>query len=80
MRQYRAQVGIAQPVQRPCQHIMVSRGPCGQRRIEPARDGTRLGITEEQRTIRPDAPDAVAFTIYDWLTYLQGELVEQLLG
>lgn len=42
--------------------------------------GTRLGITEDTRTVPSDDPNAVASTIYDWLTYLQGELVEQLLG
>ena len=42
--------------------------------------GTRLGVTEEPRDIRDDAPDFMAHTVYDWLTHLQGELVEQLLG
>ena len=46
--------------------------------------GTRLGVTEDERVTGsdadPDDPQAAAFTIYQWLTYLQGELVEQLLG
>ena len=41
--------------------------------------GTRLGVTEEERTIAPDDPNLLAFTIYDWLTSLQGELIDQLL-
>ncbi|HEX5587916.1 MAG TPA: DUF2017 family protein [Acidimicrobiia bacterium] len=42
--------------------------------------GTRLGITEDQRRIDDDDPNLAAYAIYDWLTYLQGELVEHLLG
>lgn len=42
--------------------------------------GTRLGISEDERQVAADDPDLTAYTIYDWLTYLQGELVEQLLG
>jgi len=42
--------------------------------------GTRLGMTEEERSIADDDPNLAAYTIYDWLTYLQGALVEQLLG
>jgi hypothetical protein len=42
--------------------------------------GTRLEVTEEPRSIAPDDPNLAAATIYDWLTSLQGELVEQLLG
>jgi len=41
--------------------------------------GTRLGVTEEARAIAPDDPNLLAFTIYDWLTSLQGELIDQLL-
>jgi hypothetical protein len=44
--------------------------------------GTRLGITED---VAPDAvptdhPDASAYAVYDWLTHLQGGLVETVLG
>ena len=42
--------------------------------------GTRLGITEDQPRIADDDPNIAAYAIYDWLTYLQGELIEQLLG
>jgi hypothetical protein len=42
--------------------------------------GTRLGITEDERRITDDDPNLAAYAIYDWLTYLQGELIEQLLG
>jgi hypothetical protein len=42
--------------------------------------GTRLGVTEDREAVVPNDPDAAAHTVYDWLTYLQGELVEQLLG
>ena len=31
-------------------------------------------------TANPAHPDAAAYAVYYWLTYLQGELVEQLLG
>ncbi len=42
--------------------------------------GTRLEITEEgdERPGRPDDPDAQAFAIYDYLTWLQGEIIEAL--
>jgi hypothetical protein len=42
--------------------------------------GTRLGVTEEEVEIDPDNPDAQAFAVYYWLTHLQGELVDALLG
>ena len=42
--------------------------------------GTRLGITEEERRVADDDPNVAAYAVYDWLTYLQGELVDQLLG
>ena len=42
--------------------------------------GTRLGVTEEERQIADDDPNIAAFTVYHWLTYLQGELIEQMLG
>lgn len=42
--------------------------------------GTRLAITEEERPELPeDHPEFQAYLMYDWLTYLQGELVETLL-
>ncbi|MFI5045557.1 MAG: DUF2017 family protein [Acidimicrobiia bacterium] len=42
--------------------------------------GTRLDVTEGELTIADDDPNAAAYRIYAWLTSLQGELVEQLLG
>jgi hypothetical protein len=42
--------------------------------------GTRLGVTEEEPEIDPESPDARAFAVYYWLTHLQGELIEVLLG
>ncbi len=42
--------------------------------------GTRLGVTEEgdERPIDGSDPRAPAFAIYDFLTWLQGEIVEAL--
>ncbi len=44
--------------------------------------GTRLGITEdhEAEEIDPSKPDAAAHAMYGWLTWLQNDLVETLLG
>jgi hypothetical protein len=44
--------------------------------------GTRLGVTEhlDYEDVQPDDPLAPAFAAYGWLTYLEGELVEALLG
>ena len=44
--------------------------------------GSRLGVTEEHDLddISPDDPTFVAWTVYGWLTSLQGELVQVLLG
>jgi cell wall assembly regulator SMI1 len=44
--------------------------------------GTRLGVTEdtEYEGLDPDDPKSSALAAYAWLTYLQGELVEALLG
>ena len=41
--------------------------------------GTRLGVTEEEPDIDPDAPEARSFAIYYWLTHLQGDLIDMLL-
>jgi hypothetical protein len=42
--------------------------------------GTRLGVTEDERPIDPDGPDANNYAIYYWLSHLQGEMVDALLG
>jgi Domain of unknown function (DUF2017) len=44
--------------------------------------GTRLGVTEDldEREVDPDAPDATGHALYTWLTWIEGELVETLLG
>jgi hypothetical protein len=42
--------------------------------------GTRLGVSEDERQVADDDPNLAAYAVYDWLTYLQGELIEQLLG
>ena len=42
--------------------------------------GARLGVTEDDHDVAPDDPRAPAFAMYHWLTWVQGELVEQLLG
>jgi hypothetical protein len=44
--------------------------------------GTRLGVTEhlDYDDVEPEDPLAPAFAAYGWLTYLEGELVEALLG
>jgi hypothetical protein len=44
--------------------------------------GTRLGVTEDLDSTQIDAdhPDAAAFAVYSWLTWVQGDLVETLLG
>jgi hypothetical protein len=42
--------------------------------------GTRLGVTDEHEDVADDDPDAPAWEFYDWLTHLQGSLVETLLG
>lgn len=41
--------------------------------------GTRLEVTEEEPDLDPSHPDASALAVYYWLTYLQGELIEELL-
>lgn len=44
--------------------------------------GTRLDVSEhtDYEEVAPDDPLAPAFAAYGWLTYLEGELVEALLG
>jgi hypothetical protein len=44
--------------------------------------GTNLGVTEDldERTIDPESPEAGAHAMYSWLTWLEGELIETLLG
>ncbi len=41
--------------------------------------GVSLGITEEDHDVPADDPRAAGFDTYDWLTWLQGSLVEVLL-
>jgi hypothetical protein len=41
--------------------------------------GTRLGVTEEEHEIDPADPDAGARALYQWLTWVLGDLVEELL-
>jgi hypothetical protein len=44
--------------------------------------GTTLGVDDDTDlgALDPNAPDFPAYAAYGWLTYLQGELVETLLG
>jgi hypothetical protein len=44
--------------------------------------GTRLGVTEEldYEELDEEHPDAAAHAVYGWLTWLEGDLVETLLG
>jgi len=44
--------------------------------------GTRLGVTEDldYDHVAEDHPDAAAYAVYGWLTWLEGDLVETLLG
>ncbi len=41
--------------------------------------GTRLGVTEEERELDPADPEAGPYALYQWLTWVQGDLVEELL-
>jgi len=41
--------------------------------------GTRLGVTEEERDLDPADPDAGGHALYQWLTWLLGDLVDALL-
>jgi hypothetical protein len=42
--------------------------------------GARLGVTADVTRVPPDDPRAPVFAVYDWLTMLEGDLVEHLLG
>jgi hypothetical protein len=44
--------------------------------------GTRLGVTEEggERPFSASDPRTPAFAVYDYLTYLQGEIIDALSG
>ena len=44
--------------------------------------GARLGVTDDVDLgeVNPDDPNAAVIAAYRWLTYLEGELVETLLG
>jgi hypothetical protein len=42
--------------------------------------GTRLGITEDEERIQPEDPRAAAYGVYAWLTSLEGDLIDFLLG
>lgn len=44
--------------------------------------GTRIGVTDDTdlTELDPDDPNAPVLAAYGWLTYLEGELVETLLG
>jgi hypothetical protein len=41
--------------------------------------GSRLGVTEDDDCIQADPTQAGAFQVYEWLTQLQSDLVDQLL-
>ena len=41
--------------------------------------GTRLGITEDEHQLDPADPDAGPHALYQWLTWVQGDLVDALL-
>ena len=44
--------------------------------------GTRLGVSEEPdvEMVEEDSPEAAGHAVYQWLTWVQGELVDALLG
>lgn len=42
--------------------------------------GITLGVTEERDEVDDEDPQAAAFALYDWLTYLQGTLIDVLMG
>src|SRR5947209_13786965 len=41
--------------------------------------GTRLGVTEEEHELDPADPEAGPYALYQWLTWVQNNLVEELL-
>ena len=41
--------------------------------------GVTLGVTEDRDEVEDDDPQASGFGLYDWLTYLQGTLVDVLI-
>jgi hypothetical protein len=41
--------------------------------------GTRIGVTEDEAELDPADPDAGAYALYQWLTWVQADLVEELL-
>ena len=41
--------------------------------------GTRLGVSEEERELDPADPDAGPYALYQWLTWVQNDLIEELL-
>jgi hypothetical protein len=41
--------------------------------------GTRLGVTEEERDLDPADPEAGPYALYQWLTWVQADLVQELL-
>jgi len=44
--------------------------------------GTTLGVTDDLdvSVLDPSDPESAPYAVYGWLTYLQGELIETLLG
>jgi len=44
--------------------------------------GTRLGVSEdlEYEDMDPDQPEATAHAVYGWLTWMQGDLIDTVLG
>ena len=42
--------------------------------------GTRLEVTEDGNDVDPSDPRAAAFALYHWLTWVQSDLVDVLLG
>ena len=44
--------------------------------------GTTIGVTDDLdlSELDPSDPESAAYAAYGWLTYLEGELVETLLG
>lgn len=42
--------------------------------------GVTLGVAEDRDQVDDEDPQAAAFALYDWLTYLQGTLIDVLMG